>query len=200
MTGCSNSDVARVTVDTQLNGEELRQFLLNPERLLRINSLLEFRDWRAEPAESVYRMNVLNLSNDQVLDTLLFVDERHDGLHIRYSRGLKSSTTLRITSGETGLQVEITDDYSGLPEPERQVRLEEVDRSLVQWGHDLHLYMKVWKRWSWFAPWRWYTTYVWQNMKPSARRISSWLIWLTALEFATFLIVFSIFWLESQPT
>ena len=71
-----------------------------------------------------------------------------------------------------------------------------MDKSLIQWGHALHRYLRQWKRWSGVAPWRWYMRRVWQPMRPMARRIVFLLIMVTALEFIGFLMVFTIFWLE----
>jgi hypothetical protein len=97
---------------------------------------------------------------------------------------------------ETGLQVEPLADGLGTPAAEREARTDEVDQSLVQWGHDLHRYLARWNRWSRYAPWRWYMTRVWQPMTPMARRVVFLLIVITAMEFAAFLMVMTIFVLE----
>jgi hypothetical protein len=39
-------------------------------------------------------------------------------------------------------------------------------------------------------------TRIWQRMKPSARRITRWIIWITLAELAAFLLVFTIFVIE----
>ena len=39
-------------------------------------------------------------------------------------------------------------------------------------------------------------TRVWQGMKPSARRITRWILWITAAELVAFLLVFTIFVIE----
>jgi hypothetical protein len=119
------------------------------------------------------------------------------GVVVTYSDGLKRSTALAVEPADRGgSRLRITDDYSGWSEAERQARLAEVDRSLPQWGRDLYLYFRRWHRWSWLAPWRWYMTRVWIRMKPSARRITRWVLWITLAEFAAFLVVFAVFVLE----
>ncbi|HFE48749.1 MAG TPA: hypothetical protein ENJ21_05475 [Chromatiaceae bacterium] len=193
----SPDDAAWVTIDTPLGATELKAFLEDIERLFRINPLLEFESWRALAPDN-YHLTAKNLANGQHIDTDLRIEPIPTGLCIHYSQGLKNTTTLRIIPVNEGTKLEILDDYSGTPEAQRKERLDEVDRSLLPWGQHLHAYLKRWKRWSWFGPWRWYTTRVWQNMKPSARRVSHWIIWISAAEFIVFLMVFSIFWLERQ--
>ena len=193
----AREDAAWVTIETPFETNELKSFLADIERLFRINSLLEFERWQPTGPDS-YIFKARNLSNDKYVDTSLNVVELPEGLRIHYSQGLKRSTILRVMPGDQGARLEIVDDYSGTPEEQRQARLDEVDRSLVTWGRDLHVYMKHWKRWSWFVPWRWYMTRIWQSMKPSARRISGWIVWITIAELVGFFMVFTIFWLEMQ--
>jgi len=193
--GVVREDAAWVTIETPFDSNELKAFIGDLERLFHINSQLEFEHWQPVDSDE-YFIKARNLSNGKYVDTSLNVEEMPEGLRIHYSKGLKRSTTLRVIPGDQGALLEIVDDYSGTPEEQRQARLDEVDRSLVAWGHDLHIYMKHWKRLSWFVPWRWYITRIWQNMKPSARRISSWIVWITIAELVIFLMVFTIFWLE----
>ena len=189
-------DAAWVSVETPLPPLQLREFLDNPARLYRINSLLEIRRW-SEHEPGRIRLEALNLSNGKTWDTDLLVERGDDSLRIEYGGLLKTSTSFRIEPNKKGGSLlTITDDYSKTPEAERQARLDEVDRSLVQWGKDLHAYLRAWKRWSWLPPWRWYMTRVWQNMKPSGRRITRWILWITIGELAAFLMVFTVFVIE----
>lgn len=190
-------DAAWVTIETPFDPKEMKAFLGDIERLFRINSLLEFERWQVTGRDG-YVFKARNLSNGKDVDTSFNVEELPEGLRIHYSQGLKRSTILRVMPGDQGARLEIVDDYSGTPEQQRQARLDEVDRSLVTWGRDLHRYMKHWKRWSWLAPWRWYMIRIWQNMKPSARRITGWIVWITIAESVVFFMVFTIFWLEMQ--
>ena len=189
-------DAAWVVIDSELAPDALVAFCRDVERLLRINSMLEFKAWEVM-GENVYRMHVKNLSTQRELETVLSVTPAPDGLTITYDGGLKTSTRLRVAAAEGGgSTLTITDDYSGVPRPEREARMDEVDKSLVQWGHDLHGFLRSWRRWSWLGLWRWYMRRMWQPMKPSSRRISFMLIGITVLEFVVFVFVFIIFWFE----
>ncbi len=189
-------DSAWVAIETPFDAGQLKDFLDDIERLYRINSLIEFEEWRNN-GNGKYLFKVKNLSNGKSLETDLDVEADEGGVNASYSSGLKRATQFRIKPNPDGLaSLVITDDYGGLPAEEREARIDEVDKSLVQWGHDIHRYLHQWKRWSWLPGWRWYMRRVWQPMKPSARRISYMLIMITLAEFVLFLFVFMIFWLE----
>ena len=189
-------DAAWVTIETPFAAGELRSFLDDVERLYRINSLLVFEDWH-QTDETRYRLRAENLSNGRLLDTELGVDATEDGIAVRYSDGLKTATRFRVEPRTDGpAKLIVTDDYSGTSPDERAARIDEVDKSLVEWGRNLHRYLHQWKKWSWLPGWKFYMRRVWQPMKPMARRICFILIVVTAAEFALFLFVFAIFWLE----
>jgi hypothetical protein len=129
------------------------------------------------------------------------VERLPDGIVVTDTTGLKTRTTFRVVPapGDTtggGAKLVITDNYGGTPEADRKKRMDEVDKSPVQWGHGLHRYLRQWKRWSGVVLWRWYMRRVWQPMRPTARRTVFQLLIITALEFIVFLMVFIIFWLE----
>jgi hypothetical protein len=189
-------DAAWVTIETPFDAAELRSFLDDVERLYRINSLLVFEDWR-QTGETGYRLRAKNLSNGRLLDTELDVEATSDGITVRYSEGLKAATRFRVEPQPDGsAKLIVTDDYSGTAPDEREARIDEVDKSLVEWGRNLHRYLHQWKKWSWAPGWKFYMRRVWQPMKPMARRICFILIVVTAAEFVLFLLVFAIFWLE----
>ncbi len=189
-------DAAWVTIETPFDAVELRPFLDDVERLYRINSLLVFEDWRQIDATH-YRLQAKNLSNDRLLDLELDVETDDDGIVVRYSEGLKTATRFRVEPRPDGsANLIVTDDYSGTSPDEREARIDEVDKSLVEWGRSLHRYLRQWKKWSWVPGWKFYMRRVWQPMKPMARRICFILIVVTAAEFVAFLFVFTIFWLE----
>lgn len=193
-------DAAWVAIETELGAEELSCFCQDVERLLRINPAYVFRRWDVIGDDAVHWV-ALNESNAREIDTRLFVERLPDGVVVTYTTGLKTRTTFRVVPGPGhstggGAKLVITDDYGGTPEADRKKRMDEVDKSLVQWGHGLHRYLRQWKRWSGVALWRWYMRRVWQPMRPMARRIVFLLIIITALEFIVFLMVFTIFWLE----
>jgi hypothetical protein len=195
-------DRAWVRIGTALSPAALTEFCRDAERLLRINSMYEFVAWRPE-GEGRFFMQVRNLSNDRTLATSISVEPRLDGLRIAYASGLKTATEFRAElptaddlqrgAGACAAVLVVTDDYSGLPESERQARAAEIDRSLVCWGHDLHRYLRHWARWSRFATWRWYMRRVWQPMKPKARRVTFMLIAITIFELAVGLLAILVF-------
>ncbi|MEW8203335.1 MAG: hypothetical protein AB2764_14640 [Candidatus Thiodiazotropha endolucinida] len=189
-------DAAWVTIETPLSPIQLQKFIGDLERLLRINSLLEFERWESV-GDGRIRFEAINLSNGRHVKTELSVEHIDRGLRISYDRLLKSSTRIQVESSITsGSSLIITDDYSGAEETERRRRLDEVDRSLEQWGRDLHGYLRLWHRWSWLPPWRWYMQRVWQPMKPSARRITRWIVWITFAEMAVVLLLIVILVIE----
>jgi len=191
-------DAAWVRIEALFPTQWMGELLADPERLYRINSLLKIRSWERLAPDRVH-LEALNLSNGKTMETELRLDPRADGLEVTYQGLLKTATRFRIEpDAAMGSLLTITDDCSGTPEAEREERLDEVDRSLIQWSRDLHAYLQSWNRWSWLRPWRWYMTRVWQRMKPSARRITRWIIWITAAELAALLLVFAIFVIEQE--
>ncbi|MEE8393837.1 MAG: hypothetical protein V3R66_05780 [Rhodospirillales bacterium] len=189
-------DAAWVTIETPFDAEWLRGFVGDIECLFRINSLTEFEEMR-QTGEGQYHLKIKNLGNGKILETDLKVTADGGGVEVSYSSGLKSATRLQIEPKADGTaSLVITDYYGGTTAEEREARIDEVDNSLVQWGHDIHRYLKYWNRWSWIPGWRWYMRRFWQSMKPSARRICFMLFFITLVEFVFFLFVFLIFWLE----
>ena len=192
----NSEDAAWVTIETPFNSTELRAFLDDIERLYRINSMLVFEDWQ-QSGDQRYRLKAKNLSNGKLLETDLKAKYSDDGVTVRYDEGLRSSTSFRVDGEIRGYaKLVVTDDYSGSPQAERESRIDEVDKSLVNWGNCLYRYLHQWKRWSWVPGWQFYMRKIWQPMKPTARRISYILILITFAEFVLFLMVFTIFWLE----
>ena len=183
-----HADRAWVRIATGLSPAALVAFCQDAERLLRINSMYEFEQWRPEGAGRFF-MRGRNLSNGEDFATQIRVEPRSDGLRIAYATGLKTATEFRTEPAGPddkpamgGAVLVVIDDYSGTPEADRQARAGEIDKSLVWWGHDLHRYLKHWVRWSRFRPWRWYMRRVWQPMKPKARRITFMLLAITIFE------------------
>ncbi len=191
-----DQDFAQVTVQTPFTGDALRPFLGDAERLLRINSQMDFEQWR-QTGDGEYEIKAINLSIGKPVETTLRQQVTDDGLIIRYGSGLKTSTTFRLDARPGGLaELVIIDDYSGTSAEQRLARIDEVDKSLVQWGRDIHRYLILWQKWSWLPGWKWYMRRVWHGMKPSARRISNMIMLITLAEFVMFGMVFIVFWLE----
>lgn len=184
-----DADRAWVRIATGLSPTALVAFCQDVERLLRINSMYEFEQWRPAGADRFF-MQVRNLSNGYDFATQIRAEPRLDGMRIVYATGLKTATVFRVEpagpddkSAAPGSAVLVViDDYSGTPEAERQARASEIDKSLVWWGHDLHRYLRYWARWSGFAAFRWYLRRIWQPMTPKARRVTFVLIAITVFE------------------
>lgn len=196
--GEDGRDAAWVTIETTMTAEALLSFCREDvERLFRINSLLRFDEWRRLGADD-HHVRIRNLSNERELETDMHVEPLPDGLRVVYGGGIKSYTDFQVVAADGGATLTVTDDYSGTPLAERQARADEVDRSLVQWGHDLRHFLGRWARWSRYAIWRWYMDRVWKTMTPVARRVVFALIVISALEFVAFLMVTTIFVLELE--
>ena len=191
----ASDESAWVTIPTSLGRDELLLFCQDIERLLRINPLWIFKDWQRVDDDQ-YRFKILNESNGLELETMLRVERLKDGCHLHYADGIKQRTTFRVVEGESGAALLLLDDYSGIKEGEREARADEADKSLIPWGNAIQSYLVQWRRWAWFPIYRFYMRWVWQPMKPSARRIVFMITVVTALEFFAFLMVFFIFWLE----
>ena len=191
-------DRAWVRIATGLSPAALLAFCQDAERLLRINSMYEFEEWRAED-EGCFFMQVRNLSNGHNFATHIRAEPCSDGLRI-----LKTATEFRVEpagpddkpAASGGGTLVVTDDYSGTPEADRRTRAGEIDKSLVWWGHDLHRYLRHWARWSGFGPWRWYMHRVWLPMKPKARRITFVLIVITVFELLVGVLAIAFFALQ----
>ncbi len=193
----STEDAAWASINTPLDVETLKSFCQDIERLFRINPMLEF-----EKCESLdndrYFFSGRNISQEPAFDFEfeLQIEELPEGLRINYLQGLKTSTTIKIEPAEQGSKLTITDNYDGISEEERKSRMGEVDKSLITWAHYLQKFTLSWKRWSWFGPWRWYMHRVWQPMKPTGRRITYMLLWITAAEIALIALGVGIYWAE----
>jgi hypothetical protein len=181
----NNEDKAWVEFNTPLDQNALLNFCQNIERLFRINPYLEFETWE-QISQQTYRMSAINHSQNSSfkIDTELKVNNLLNGLEIKYSKGIKSSTMIIIKPFRQGSKITITDNYKSKSKQERIEHLHEVDKSLTKWAEEIQQYLVLWKRWSWFSPWRFYKNQIWQPMKPSGRRITYMLIWISLFEIA----------------
>ncbi|MET0070144.1 MAG: hypothetical protein ABW096_08880 [Candidatus Thiodiazotropha sp.] len=196
MTADPSEDAAWISVETPLSPVQLQRFIEDLERLYRINSLLEVERWEPLGQDRV-SFEALNLSNGKQEKSELRVERIDNGIRVNYQRLLKSSTRFEVAQATAnGSCLTITDDYSGTEESQRRRRLDEVDRSLNQWGRDMHSYLQSWHRWSWLPPWRWYMEKIWQPMKPSARRITRWIVLITLVEMMLILLLIAILVIE----
>ncbi len=197
ITATDTEDAAWASINTPLEVEALKSFCRDIERLFRINPMLEFKEWQVLGNDR-YFFSGRNISQEPAFDFEfeLHVEELPEGLRIDYSQGLKTSTTIKIEPAEQGSKLTIIDSYDGISEEERKSRIDEVDKSLITWAHYLQKFILSWKRWSCFAPWRWYMRRVWQPMKPAGRRITYMLLWITAAEIALIALGVGIYWAE----
>lgn len=174
-------DAAWVGVTTRLSVSEVLALLDDPERLLRVNSRWVFEVWD-RTAPDRFQLRIQNQSNGRVWETSGTSRHLPDGLQLDYDEGIKAFTRFLVEPAEVGARLWVVEDYGRLPEAERHTRTEEVDSSLTQWGHDLFRYLRAWRRWSRFPPWRWYMERVWRPMRPLGRRVTRLLIWATLAE------------------
>ena len=179
-------DAAWAAINTPLSTEDLMTFCQDIERLFRINPMLEFKAWETL-SDNRYRMAVKNISHKEKpfeLDVKMNVEKKEDEITIHYENGIQKKTIIKIEPSEYGSKLTITDNYTGLSEDERQSHLHEVDKSLVNWANYLQRFLITWKKWSKFALWRWYMRRIWQPMKPTGRRVTYMLLWITLAEVA----------------
>lgn len=181
-------DAAWASINTPLSVEELKIFCQDIERLFRINPMLEFNAWE-QLSENRYRMAIKNISHKEEpfeIDVEMRVEQNDDGITIHYESGIKSKTVLKIEpSAEYGSKLTITDNYDALlSEEERKSKLHEVDKSLINWANYIQRFLVTWEKWSKYGLWRWYMKRVWQPMKPSGRRVTYMLLWITLVEVA----------------
>ncbi len=193
----TTEDSAWASVNTPLNIEELKIFCQDIERLFRINPMLEFSKWKNLRGNK-YRIAVKNISQEIPfeLDTELMVECHAGETTIHYSNGIKKKTVLKIEPSNHGSKLTIIDDYAGMSEEERQSRINEVDKSLANWANYLQRYLILWQRWSRFGLWRWYMRRVWQPMKPTGRRITYILLWISVVEIALITLGVAIYFIE----
>lgn len=192
----AGEDAAWIAVPTALTQERLAWLVADPERLLRVNPCWVFEAWERPSAER-FSLRV----RDTVHGTRWAADGRieplPDGLRLVYDDGLKASTRFRIETGDGGTRLWVIDDYGRLSAEERAARLDEVDRSLPEWGRALERYLAGWQRRGHHRSWRWYTERVWRPMTPLARRVVRLLIWATVIEFAVFVLLIAVLSVES---
>lgn len=176
-------DAAWASINTPLSVDELIVFCRDTERLFRINPMLEFNTWTSS-GDNRYQFSGKNISHESSFefDIELEVSETEHGFRIEYQKSLKTSTLLKIEPSEQGSKLTITDYYEGHTEQEREARMGEVDKSLITWASYLQKFLLMWRRWSRFGLWRWYMRRIWQPMKPTGRRITYMLLWISMVE------------------
>ena len=190
-------DAAWASLNTPLTVDGLKQFCHDIERLYRINPMLEFNTWQSLDKHR-FLFSGKNISQETPFDfeTELQTSELPDGFQVNYSQGVKTSTTFKIEPAPQGSKLTIVDSYDGLSEEDRKARMNEVDKSIVIWAKYLQEFLLTWHKWSRIAPWRWYMRRVWQPMKPTARRITYMLLWISVVEVSLIALVAAIYFTE----
>jgi hypothetical protein len=190
-------DAAWASINTPLSVDELTSFCHDVERLFRINPMLEFQQFNTLGAQR-YAFSGRNISQETPFefDITFSVTELPDGLQIDYGQGIKSKSLFKIEPAPQGSKLTITDYYERLPAEQREQHLHEVDKSLLVWAKYLQSYLVTWSRWSGIGPWRWYMRRIWQPMKPTARRITYALLWITVVEIALIALGVAIYFIE----
>lgn len=191
---------AWVTLEIPVPPAELFVFLQNIERLFRLNPYLDIKQWTESEVGQRFRLQALNEMNGVHYDLDISVEgnEPNSCLKLRYSQGLKDALDITLQAGADPDKTILTlrERYHQPTAEQQEQQLKEVDHSLIPWGQAIRLYVRGLRRWSWFWPYRWYREKFWLGMRPTHRRISRMIIWITVIEFVVFLFVFTIYWLE----
>lgn len=194
----ASSDAAWVAIPSALPVSRLAELCRDVEAIFRVNPYWYFENW-TQTGPATYHAEFENQSIPQrARIDFEIVAGPGAGYTVNYQHGIKKRTVFLIEPFEQGSRLTITDDYERLPEPDRSVRIQEVDKSLPAWGEALRRYFLRHQHWSWLPGWRWYMRRVWVPMKPSSRRIV-WLMYLiSAAEFFFFVFILLIYVIEQN--
>lgn len=187
-------NAAWVSIELPLAPERALDQVRNVERFLRLNPHLAItRLERA--ADGRYRLEGLNEMNGLAVSCgLTFQDAGADGFRLRYDSGLKLSTEVTAAPHAAGALLTIRETYR---EPASEAELAQIDRSLTPWGMAIRRHFLGLARWRRIPLYRWWRERIWLGMQPRERRIARLVAWITALEFAIFLLVVAVFVAES---
>jgi len=186
----TEADAAWAKMDLPLTPEEVRGFIENVERVLRINPCIEFERLLVMP-NGFLSVAGRNDSNNQVFDTeVQFVTDANGiDLVLRYNSGIKRETRFAVAPCSHGSALTITEIYDTPSSAEHERRLVEVDRSLVPWAAGLRRHIVQWWRWQWLPGYDWFVQRFWLAMPPRQRRLAWLIVWTTLMEFVVFLVV-----------
>lgn len=192
-------NAAWVKAEIPLSAQDGFLFLLDVERLFRLNPHLVISDWHQEPGvRRSCRLSALNETNGCRFEVTMDVEAvAEQGIRLVYDRGLKASTEFRIAPAGRGSSLTITEHYHP-PGDQDDERLKEVDRSLVPWLAAIRAHLAGLARYGWLPGYRWWVGRFLPGMPPQQRRIARMIIWVSLLEFVVFLFVAAIFWLERR--
>ena len=179
-------DTATAETVLPLSPEELRDFLRDVPRLVRLNPQLSITRW--VPADWGFRFAGHNESNGRDFDLGVLVDAAPEdaALSLRYDAGLKQMTRIAIEPTGTYARLMFTEHYPRIADAD-DPRVAEVDKSLVPWVTAIRSHLLARRRWGWLPGWRWWAERFMLAMPPRQRRIVRLLVWTTVLEFLVFL-------------
>ena len=182
---------------TPISQDALLKFCYQVEQLFRINPYLDIKKWKYLEKDKFF-VELINHSQDPEfrLQTKLCMSHLKDGFLIDYENGIKSSTLLQIKPADGGSKLTITEHYHSENSEKYKNKLNKVDKSLTKWAEELQIYLSDMHHWSWFLPWRIYKQRIWLPMKPSGRRISYMLIWISIIEITLIALGVIIYFLE----
>jgi len=203
----AQKNTAWVTIEISVLPGKLFDFLQNTERLFRLNPYLDIREWEEISAGipfntplrgERFHLKALNEMNGVTYDLLITVESIRPGasIFLNYDKGLKRALEITLQPGASGSILTLRDHYHAPTGENQEEQLKQVDHGLIPWASSIRQYLLGLERWGWFWPYRWYRERFWLSMRPTHRRISRLLIWVTLLEFVAFLFVFIIYWLE----
>lgn len=178
-------DLASAAIDLPIAPETVAAFLVDVDRLLRLNPQLVVERWLPE-APGRFRLVARNESNEQLVDTPVDIEEDEGCLTLRYASGLKQVTCLRVEPAPQGARLIVTDHYPYI-EDAQDPRVAEVDKSLVPWVAAIRRHLLQRARWGRLPGWQWWSEGVMLSMAPRNRRIVRLIVWLSAIEFAVFI-------------
>ena len=196
----TQKNTAWVAVEIPVHVNKLFDFLRNPERLFRLNPYLDIREWEEMSATKQFHLKALNEMNGVTYDHLITIElvELNARILLSYDKGLKRALEISLLPGPSGTILTLREHYYPPPQSGeyQEEQLKEVDHGLLPWAASIRKYFFGLEKWGWLRPYRWYKESFWLGMRPTHRRISRMIIWVTVFEFVVFLFVFTIYWLE----
>lgn len=194
----ARGDRARAETAVPIGADAVFEFIADIERLLRLNPHLEIDTWQRMP--DGMRFAALNETTGRRIETLVRVETAGEkrSIVLSYADGLKQATTLMVEDGGGhGCRLVVIERYPAI-EDAQDPRVAEVDRSLIPWVNAIRRHLLGRRRWGWLPGWRWWHEQFLPGMAPRQRRIVRMIIWISVLEFAVFLLVAAIFWVEQR--
>lgn len=194
----ARGDRARAETAVPISADAVFEFIADIERLLRLNPHLEIDTWQRMP--DGMRFAALNETTGRRIETVVRVETVGEkrSIVLSYADGLKQATTLMVEDGDGhGCRLVVIERYPAI-EDAQDPRVAEVDRSLIPWVNAIRRHLLGRRRWGWLPGWRWWHEQFLPGMAPRQRRIVRMIIWISVLEFAVFLLVAAIFWVEQR--